>query len=107
MSFMDTVRPLACKLAPTAEQRTELDATLVAFADACNFIADVARQIHSSNKMKVQHACYQEVRNSFGLSANLAIRAIARVCVALKVKSKAHSLFFAPTSIDYDQRIVE
>lgn len=104
MSFMDTIRTLACKLAPTSEQRLELDATLVAFADACNFIADVARQIHSSNKVKVQHACYAEVRSRFGLSANLAIRAIARVCAALKVKSKAHSTF-ASTSIDYDQRI--
>ena len=101
---MDTVRTLACKLAPTAEQRTELDATLVAFADACNFIADVARQMHSSNKVKVQHACYAEVRSRFGLSANLAIRAIARVCAALKVNSKAYSIFEL-TSVDYDQRI--
>ena len=40
----------------------------------------------------------------FGLSANLAIRAIARVCAALKVPEKAHSAF-KPTSIDYDARI--
>ena len=101
---MESIRTIACKLVPTLEQRTELDATLVAFADACNFIADVARQLHSSNKVKVQHACYAEVRSRFGLSANLAIRAIARVCAALKVKTKAHATF-APTSIDYDQRI--
>jgi IS605 OrfB family transposase len=101
---MDIIRTIACKLAPTLEQRLELDATLVAFADACDFIADVARQIHSSNKVKVQHACYPEVRNRFGLSANLALRAIARVCAALKVKRKAHSTF-EPTSVDYDQRI--
>jgi putative transposase len=101
---MDTIRTIVCKLAPTAEQCAELDATLVAFADACNFIADVARSIHSSNKVKVQHAAYKDVRDRFGLSANLAIRAIARVCAALKVKSKAHSTF-EPTSIDYDQRI--
>jgi putative transposase len=104
MPCMDTVRTIACKLAPTPEQRAELDATLVAFADACTFIADVARQEHTTNKVKVQHACYTDVRARFGLSANLAIRAIARVCAALKVKSKAHSTF-APTSIDYDQRI--
>jgi putative transposase len=101
---MDTIRTITCKLAPTREQRAELDATFVAFADACNFIADVARQIHSSNKVKVQHACYAEVRSHFGLSANLAIRAIARVCAALKVKAKAHSTF-APTVVYYDQRI--
>jgi len=101
---METVRTLACKLMPTTEQRADLDATLSAFADGCNVIADVARHIHSSNKVKVQHACYHEVRTRFGLSANLAIRAIARVCSVLKVKAKAHSTF-APTSIDYDQRI--
>jgi predicted transposase len=101
---METVRTVACKLAPTPPQRTALDATLHAFAEACNHIADVARQIHSTNKVKVQQACYRDVRARFGLSANLAIRAIARVCAALKVKTKAHAIF-APTSIDYDQRI--
>lgn len=101
---MDTIHTLTCKLAPTVEQRAELDATLVAFANACNFIADVARREHTTNKVKIQHACYTDVRAQFGLSANLAIRAIARVCAALKVKTKAHSTF-EPTSIDYDQRI--
>ena len=101
---MNSIRTIACKLAPTPEQRAELDATLVAFADACNFIADAARSIHSSNKVIVQHACYQDVRSRFGLSANLAIRAIARVCTALKVPTKVHSTF-EPTSVDYDARI--
>jgi IS605 OrfB family transposase len=101
---METVRTVACKLAPTPEQIVNLDATLGAFADACNAIADVARREHTTNKVKVQHACYREVRDRFGLSANLAIRAIARVCAALKVKTRAHATF-DPTSIDYDQRI--
>lgn len=101
---MDTVHTLVCKLNPTVDQRAELEATLIAFADACNAIAEVARSIHSTNKVKVQRACYQTIREQFGLSANLTIRAIARVCAALKVKAKMHSTF-APTSIDYDQRI--
>lgn len=101
---MEIVRTLIVKLSPTLEQRAELDATLTTFADACNAIAEVARSIHSTNKVKVQHACYQDVRTQFGLSANLTIRAIARVCSALKVKAKMHSTF-EPTSIDYDQRI--
>jgi putative transposase len=101
---MDTVRTVVCKLNPTPEQRAELDATLAAFADACNHLADVARSIHSTNKVKVQQAAYRATRERFGLSANLTIRAIARACAALKVPEKAHSTF-APTSIDYDQRI--
>jgi putative transposase len=101
---MDTVRTIVCKLAPTPEQRVAIDATLAAFALACDFAAETARSIGSPNKLKVQHACYREIRTQFGLSANLAIRAIARACAALKVPAKRHSAF-APTSIDYDARI--
>jgi putative transposase len=101
---METVRTVVCKLAPTPEQVADIEATLVAFASACDFAADVARRIGSTNKVNVQKAGYREIRSTFGLSANLAIRAIARACAALKVPEKMHSAF-APTSIDYDQRI--
>lgn len=101
---MKTVRTIVCKLNPTPEQASQMDATLDAFAAACNRIAAVCRTIHSSDKNKVQRACYQEIRRTFGLSSNLTIRAIARVCAALKVKEKAHSVF-QPQSVDYDARI--
>ncbi len=101
---METVRTIVCKLAPTPEQVSEIDAALKAFAGACNFAADAARRIGSTNKVKVQKDAYPTIRKTFGLSANLAIRAIARACNALKVPAKMHSAF-APTSIDYDQRI--
>lgn len=101
---MQTVRTIVCKLAPTPEQAVEIDATLRAFAAACDFAADAARRIGSTNKVKVQKDAYATIRTTFGLSANLAIRAIARACVALKVPAKMHSRF-DPTSIDYDARI--
>ena len=63
---MDTVRTIACKLAPTPSNALRLDATLVAFADACNFIADVARREHTTNKVKLQHACYTDCGHSLG-----------------------------------------
>jgi putative transposase len=69
-------------------------------AEACHFAADAARRLGSTNKVKVQQVAYAEMRKLFGLSANLAIRAIARACAALKVPAKMHSKF-APTSIDY------
>ncbi len=101
---METTRTIVLKLQPTPEQATEMDATLLAFAKACDYIADVARRIQTTNKVLVQKECYKEVRERFGLSANLTIRAIARVCAALKVPEKAHSAF-KPTSVDYDARI--
>jgi putative transposase len=98
------VRTVVCKLAPSPEQVIEIDTTLKAFALACDFAADAARRIGSTNKVKVQADAYKAIRANFGLSANLAIRAIARACAALKVPEKMHSKF-DPTSIDYDQRI--
>lgn len=104
VGVMETVRTVICKLAPTPDQVVEIDATLRAFASACDFAADAARKIGSTNKVKVQADAYRAIRETFGLSANLAIRAIARACAALKVPAKTHSKF-EPTSIDYDQRI--
>jgi IS605 OrfB family transposase len=101
---MKAIRTVVCKLDPTPEQAVEIDATLGAFAAACDFAADAARRIGSTNKVKVQHAAYAEIRQRFGLSANLAIRAIARASAALKVPAKMHSAF-GPTSADYDARI--
>src|SRR4051812_8185044 len=101
---METTRTVVCKLAPTPEQVRDIDATLKAFAGACEFAADTARRIGSTNKVKVQREAYRDIRARFGLSANLAIRAIARACAALKDPRRMHSTF-APTSIDYDARI--
>ena len=58
---MKTIHTVACKLAPTPEQAADIEATLKAFASACDFAADAARRIGSTNKVKVQHACYTEV----------------------------------------------
>jgi IS605 OrfB family transposase len=104
MIVMETIHTVVCKLAPTPEQTSDIDATLKAFALACDVAADTARRIGSTNKVKVQQVVYRDIRKRFGLSANLAIRAIARACAALKIPEKMHSAF-APTSIDYDARI--
>ena len=69
---METTRTVVCKLAPTPKQAAAIDATLAAFAGACDHAADAARRLGSTNKVKVQHACYREIRETFGLSANLA-----------------------------------
>jgi len=96
---MKAIRTVVCKLKPTPEQAAEIDATLATFAAACNRIAAVCRTIHSTDKNNVQRACYAEIRADFGLSANLTIRAVARVCAALKIPTKTHSRF-EPTSVD-------
>jgi len=83
--------------------------TTKAFANACNAVLGHSRRLKTSNKVKLQRACYREIRKDFGLSANLAIRAIARVAYAVKIAAKRGKRVseFRPTSIDYDARIFD
>jgi len=87
--------------------RDALDRTAKSFADGCNIILETSRKLKTSNKVKLQQAIYDEVRKKTGLSANLTIRAIARVAYAVKIsaKRKKYVSEFRPASIDYDQRI--
>ena len=81
------------KMNGLTEQAAAIDDSLDRYADACNAIADVCRSLDSTNRIDVHHACYHEIRQRFGLSANHVVRAIARTCIALKVPHKADSAF--------------
>ena len=103
---MKQVLTLVCKLQPTSEQAALIEATLKAFADACNYTNQtVSKSITSS--VSIQNLVYTIVREQFGLSANLAVRACARVGANRKAaKSKDKPVkSFKPTSADYDARI--
>lgn len=91
-----------CKIQPTASQAESLSRTVDAFTAACNYVLRVAREADTFNKFALQKATYADIRAEFGLSANLAVRAIARVG---KRKGKRTGGFKA-TSVDYDQRIL-
>ena len=81
---MESIRTISCKLQVDPHQAERIEATLQAFADACNFVAEWG----CTHKVRFQYAlhkgCYQAVRERFGLSANLAVRAIARVAPRLR-----------------------
>ncbi|MGC9528617.1 MAG: RNA-guided endonuclease InsQ/TnpB family protein, partial [Limnospira sp.] len=79
---------------------------LQAFADACNY-ANQEVDPKTTSKTTIQSRVYQEIRSRFGLSANLAVRACARVGANRKTaKAKKRKVEeFKPTSVDYDARI--
>ncbi|MEH1921922.1 RNA-guided endonuclease InsQ/TnpB family protein [Nostoc sp.] len=103
---MEQVLTIVCKLNPTHEQAAQIEATLKAFADACNYAnQQVKPQITS--KTTIQNMVYQDLRSLFGLSANLAVRACARVGANRKTAKQQSKPVkdFKPTSADYDARI--
>src|SRR5690625_4324377 len=97
---------LQIKLLPDEAQQAALKETLQVFNEACNAIAEVASQEKCASKFALQKLIYEDVRNQFGLSAQLTIRAIAKVVEAYK-RDKSKQCFFKPTgAVVYDQRIL-
>jgi len=99
------VLTVSCKLSVTPEVAQNIDATLQAFCDACNWINQTVDK-KVMGKVSMQTMVYQDVRGRFELGANLAIRAIGRVCQSRKSAKgkKSEVKQFKPTSLDYDAR---
>ena len=97
---------LQVKLLPSSEQHAALLETMHAFNAACTWIAEYAFQQRCASKFQLQKALYYEVRQRFGLSAQLAIRAIAKTVEAYK-RDKAQQVAFRPDgAVVYDERIM-
>jgi IS605 OrfB family transposase len=58
------------------------------------------------NKYDLHHLCYKEIRTRFGLSAQVAVRVIAKVADAYKLDKKTKRTFKPSGSIAYDDRIL-
>jgi IS605 OrfB family transposase len=103
---MKQVLTISCKLNVSIEQSKKLDETMQVFAQACNHINHVAPP-KLKNQIAMQSLVYNEVRALFGLSANLTIQAIRRVCGNRKTAGQKGKKVkaFEPTSVCYDARI--
>ena len=75
---------LLVKLVPSPEDHAALLRTLETFNTACNAIAEVAYEHRVANKLRLQPLVYYDIRQHFGLSAQMVIRAIAKVSEAYK-----------------------
>ncbi|WP_241392560.1 transposase [Rippkaea orientalis] len=97
---------VACKLQVANTLAKEIDETMMVFACACDWVNQNTPE-KMTNKTAMQSLVYQDVRVNFGLSSNLAIQAIRRVCANRKTaKQKGKKVKeFKPTSISYDARI--
>jgi putative transposase len=81
------------KLQPTSEQAHVLKRTIEAANFASNYISDVAWETRTFGKFALQKLCYQGVRETFGLSAQMVIRALAKV-------GDAYQAHVSPTCLD-------
>jgi IS605 OrfB family transposase len=94
------------KLDPSEEQHAVLVETMGKFNEACNYIADIAFEHKCANKINLQKIVYYDVREQFGLSAQMTIRAIAKVVEAYKRDKSIKPSFRSDGAVVYDQRIL-
>jgi IS605 OrfB family transposase len=93
------------KLASTPEDHGALLRTIETFNAACNAIAAVAYEHHIANKLRLQLLVYYDIRQRFGLSSQMVIRAIAKASEAYKRDRAIKPTFRAHGAMTYDQRI--
>jgi len=101
---MKQVLTIVVKLQPSPEQVAKLEATLQAFADACNYVNEHTNP-KLTNKIAIQSLTYQTIKSQFNLVANMAVRVCARVAANRKTaKQKGKPVKgFVPSSMDCDK----
>jgi len=94
------------KLAPTPEQAQALLDTMHALNEAANYVADVAFAEKTANKFALQKLVYGELRTTYKLAAQLAIRCISKASEAYKRDKSIKPTFRPEGAVVYDERIM-
>src|SRR5262249_2255596 len=91
---------------PDAAQHDALRQTTERFNQAANWVAGELFARRISNKRTAQKLLYEELRQRFELSAQMAILAIHRACEAYKRDNAVRPVFRSDAAITYDPRVM-
>ena len=94
------------KLQPTKEQYQALLDTLEKANAACNYVSQVAWETKTFHQFALHKLAYYDVRERFGLSAQVTVRIEAKVSDAYKLDHKHKRVFLKHGAIAYDERIL-
>ena len=100
------LKTLQIKLLPDDNQKDILLGTFKKFNEACNFVSKIAWDNKIYNKISLQKLVYYDIRNKFGLAAQLTIRVIAKVVDTYITDRSVFHEFREYGSIVYDQRVM-
>jgi IS605 OrfB family transposase len=76
------------------------------FNSACNYISKIAFKTKTFGKIKLQKLVYYDVREKYGLSSQMVVRAIGKVSESYKTDKKTLHKFKPHGAIIYDERIL-
>jgi putative transposase len=98
------LRTVRCKISVPEGDRPLVEDLFRRYAAACSQIAQWGRDHRVSNKVRLQHQLYYEIRRNYDLPANLAIPAIRRASGALESAKFKGRFQFRPTFVAFDAR---
>lgn len=94
------------KLQPTPEQAERLRQTLETANAACDMMSRVAWETGTFRQFALHKLIYRDVRVAFGLSAQMAVRCIAKVADAYKLERETQRMFKPLGAVAFDDRIL-
>jgi len=94
------------KLQPTPDQHSALLRTMQQANAACNTISAVAWAEKAFGRVPLHRLTYYDMRDAFGLSAQLVVRCIGKVVDAYKLDTHMRRAFRPDGAIPYDSRIL-
>ncbi len=94
------------KLQPTPDQHAALLRTLEVANAACTAMSATAWQTQTFRQFDLHRLCYEQVRASFEVSAQLVVRCLSKVADAYKLDRETQRTFKPHGSIAYDDRIL-
>ena len=97
---------VSLKLQPAPAQTQVLRDTLATVNAACDSISQTAWEARAFGQFKLHRLVYKPIRQAFQLSAQVVVRAIAKVADAYKLDKKAQRAFRKYGAIAYDDRIL-
>jgi len=97
---------LQLRLLPTPKQAALLRETMAAFNAAASYAARVGFEAKVYSQPSIHGRCYYEIRKRFGLSAQMAVRAIAKAVEVFKRDRSKCPVFRPDGAVTYDDRIL-
>ena len=96
----------AVKLVPSKSQAIALKATLARCNEAATWLAQIGHDAKCFRQFDLQKMAYRDVRERYGLAAQVAVRTIAKVADAFKVNREVAPKFRKDAAQPYDERIL-
>ncbi|WP_406699378.1 transposase [Singulisphaera sp. Ch08] len=97
---------LRLRLLPNGTQTAKLLAVMERFNEAATFAAQVAFEAKVYSQPSIHKLAYRAIRDRFGLSAQLAVRAIGKAVETFRRDKTVGPVFKSRGAVTYDERIL-